>query len=148
MDINQDEFYQKLETSPVHPTTSQPPPSDFADIYRKLSREADAIVSIHVTGKLSGTYHSALQGKAMANTGCPIEVVDSGSVSMGLGLVAMAAARLARVGEHLPQIMDEVRRWRDYLRGICEEFSLNLANIENRIDKFLQDPDRVLMFVK
>jgi len=39
VDISQDEFYQKLEESPVHPTTSQPAPADFADVYSKLSRE-------------------------------------------------------------------------------------------------------------
>jgi len=116
VNINQDEFYQKLQTSPVHPTTSQPPPTDFADVYRKLADEADALVSIHVTGKLSGTYHSALQGKTMTGTSCQIEVVDSRSVSMGLGLVAIAAARVARVGEHLPGVMEEVKQAVDHLR--------------------------------
>jgi len=112
VDISEDEFYQKLIESPTHPTTSQPPPSDFAAVYRKLAKEetTDEIVSIHVTGKLSGTYNSALQGKELAGVVSRIEVVDSLSVSMGLGLIAMAAARLAEAGESLPGVMEEVRQ--------------------------------------
>ena len=45
-------------------------------------------------------------------------------------------------------VINEVRRWKSHLRVICEEFSLNPANIEKRIDKFLQNPERVLVFVK
>ena len=110
VDISQDEFYRKLIESPTHPTTSQPSPSDFANVYSKLSTETDEIVSIQVTSKLSGTYNSALQGRELAGTKCHIEVVDSLVVSMGLGLVAMAAARLAKAGASLPEVMDEVRQ--------------------------------------
>jgi len=60
VDIVQDEFYRKLVESPIHPTTSQPSPADFADAYQKLSGETEGIISIQVTGKLSGTYESAL----------------------------------------------------------------------------------------
>ena len=110
VDINQDEFYRKLAVSSVHPSTSQPSPGEFADVYRKLAGETDEIVSIHVTSKLSGTYDSAIRGREMASSGCHIEVVDSLSLSMGLGLIAMAAARLAMAGESLQIIMDEVRQ--------------------------------------
>ncbi len=109
VDISEDEFYQKLVESPIHPATSQPSPADFADVYKKLSREADEIVSIQVTSKLSGTYNSALRGRELVKTGCRIEVVDSLSVTMGLGLIAMAAARLAEAGESLPAVMEEIR---------------------------------------
>ncbi len=108
VDISQDELYQKLVASPIHPTTSQPPPGDFADVYRKLAKETDEIVSIQVTSKLSGTYDSALQGKELAGVRCRVEVVDSLSLSMGLGLVAMAAARLAAAGESLQMVMEEI----------------------------------------
>jgi len=110
VDINQDEFYRKLAVSFVHPSTSQPSPGDFADVYRKLAKETDEIVSIQVTSKLSGTYDSAIRGREMASSGCHIEVVDSLSVSMGLGLIVMAAARLAEAGESLQIIIDEVRQ--------------------------------------
>jgi len=110
VDISGDEFYRKLAESPVHPTTSQPTPADFANIYNKLSKETDEIVSIHLSAKTSGTYNSALQGRELAAAGCRIEVVDSYSVSMGLGLITMAGARLAEAGESLQAIMEEIRQ--------------------------------------
>jgi len=110
VDISQDELYQKLVVSPIHPATSQPSPSDFADVYCKLAKETDEIVSIQVTSKLSGTYNSALQGRELVTGSCRIEVVDSLSTSMGLGLIAMAAARLAEAGESLPAVMEEIRQ--------------------------------------
>ena len=116
VDISEDEFYQRLLGSRVHPTTSQPTPTDFADAYTKLSKESDEIVSIHLSSKTSGTYNSALQGRELVGEKCHIEVVDSRSVSMGLGLVAMAAARLAGTGESLPRVMDEVGQAMAHIR--------------------------------
>ena len=135
VDITQDEFYQRLQESPVHPTTSQPPPADFADVYRELSREADAVVSIHVTSKLSGTCNSALQGKDMTDAKCPIEVVDSCSVSMGLGLIAIAAARVARAGESLPGVMAEARQAINHLRVLALLDTLKYLAKGGRIGK-------------
>jgi len=109
IDMGHDEFYRKLAEGSVQPATSQPTPADFADAYKKLSKESDEMVSIHVTSKLSGTCNAALQGsKELVESGCRIEVVDSLSTSMGLGLIAMAAARSAGAGESLQAVRDEV----------------------------------------
>ena len=110
VDISQDEVYQKMVTEHIPATTSQPPPADFADAYKKLLKETDEIVSIQATSKLSGIYSSALQGKDMVSGGNRIAVVDSLSVSMGLGLLTLLAARLAKAGESLPNIIEELRR--------------------------------------
>ena len=110
VDIGPDELYKRLTEGPVHPTTTQPMPIDFANAYRELSKETDEIVSIHLPAKISGTYNSALQGKEMAETKCRIEVVDSLSVSMGLGLVAIAAARKAQAGGSLAEVMEETTK--------------------------------------
>ena len=68
IEIGYDELYDKLINSPIHPSTSQPTPADFAKVYQELSKETDEIISIHVSGKLSGTYSSALQGKKLIDT--------------------------------------------------------------------------------
>lgn len=109
IDISQEEFYEKLANSPVHPTTSQPTPDDFARVYKELSKETDEIVSIHVTSKLSGTCSAALQGKELAATKSNITVVDSEAVTMGLGIIAMCAARSASKGESLAQVLEEIK---------------------------------------
>jgi len=110
VDISQEEVYQKMVTENLPATTSQPPPADFADIYKKLLKETDEIVSIQATSKLSGLYSSALQGKDMVSGGSRIAVVDSLSVSMGLGLMTLLAARMAKAGENLSNIVEELRQ--------------------------------------
>jgi len=109
VDISEEEFYQKLDSSEVHPTTSQPTPSDFAEAYNRLAKDTDKIVSIHLSSKTSGTYSAALMGRDMVNASCHIEVVDSRSVSMGVGLMAMAAARLAVAEGGLQEIISELK---------------------------------------
>jgi DegV family protein with EDD domain len=110
VDIDSDTFFEKLLTSPVHPATSQPTPEDFESVYREYCKDADGIVSIHVSSRISGTYNSAMIAKKMLASNCPIEVIDSRFNSGGLALVTMTAARLARAGESFPVILDETRK--------------------------------------
>jgi DegV family protein with EDD domain len=106
IDISEDEFYQKLVTSSIHPKTAQPTPQDFATVYERLSKTADGIISIHLSNKLSGTYDSAVRGKNMINTAANIEVIDSQSVSIAMGLMVIQAAKMASSGMGLKQITD------------------------------------------
>ncbi len=110
VDISPEELYQKLEKTSDYPTTTQPMPGDFSIVYQELAREADGIVSIHLPARLSGTYNSALQGRVFAKTKCDIEVIDALSVSMGLGLIVMAAAKVAQAGGNLRQVIHETRK--------------------------------------
>jgi len=110
VDISEDEFYQRLQHDPIHPSTTQPTPQDFAEVYRTVSEKADGIVSIHISGKLSGTCNSALQGKELSGVKCPIEVIDSKSLTTALGLTVIAAARLSNQGKTLDEVMAEVKQ--------------------------------------
>ena len=110
VDISKDTFYEKLLTSFVPPSTSQPTPQDFASVYSDYSKEADGIISIHVSSKVSGTYNSALQGKDMVKEKCQIEVFDSKVTSVGLALVIMAAARVARATGSFRDVFEETQR--------------------------------------
>jgi len=110
IDIGMDEFYRRLAEGKVHPSTSQPTPSDFARVYQELAKNGDPIVSIHVSSKLSGTCNSALQGKELAGPKCNVTVVDSESVSMALGMTAMVGARLAQAGNTLQQVVEGVKQ--------------------------------------
>jgi len=109
VDITTDQFYQKLLHEPVYPTTSQPTPKDFVDVFNTLSQEADGILAIHISKKLSGTINSAEQAVKMVTTKKPIEIIDSLSVSMGLGLQVIAAARMAKQGKNLAEISAAVK---------------------------------------
>ena len=110
VDISNDEFYERLVTSPVHPATSQPSPADFTAAYSQLADEADAIVSIHISSRISGTYDSALLSRETAQQQGRIEVIDSKLNSVGLALVVMAAARLASQGAGVEDVLAETHR--------------------------------------
>jgi DegV family protein with EDD domain len=110
LDISEDQFYDKLIHGPVHPTTSIPTPRDFADVYNKLAQETDEIISIHITSKESGTYNAALLAKELVTKKCRIEVVDSLSMSMALGLLVAEAGRQAKAGASLDKVTESVRQ--------------------------------------
>jgi DegV family protein with EDD domain len=110
IEISYDELYDKLVNSPVHPSTSQPTPADFAQVYRELAKETDEIISIHVSGKFSGTYSSALQGKNLVDAKTNITVIDSESVTMGLGIITISAARLGLLNENLTVILEDIKQ--------------------------------------
>jgi DegV family protein with EDD domain len=110
VDISEDEFYHRLSHDSIHPSTTQPSPQDFVDVYKELAQEADGIISIHITSKLSGTYNSALRGKEVVEKECPIEVIDSQVVTMGLGQLAMVANTIAGSGKSLQQVVEEVKQ--------------------------------------
>ena len=108
--ITTDEFYYKLTHDAAWPTTTQPPPSVFVDVYNKLAEDTDEILAITLSSKLSGTYESALNAKSLVEKECRIEVIDSLTVAMGLGLIVIAAAKAAQAGANLDEVADSVRR--------------------------------------
>ena len=109
--ISTDEFYHRLIHGDVWPTTTQPAPSVFADIYNKLAKETDEILVITLSSKLSGTYQSALSARDLVeNKKCRIEVIDSETVAMGIGLIVISAVKECQKGKNLDEMVDFVRR--------------------------------------
>lgn len=108
--ITTDEFYHRLTHGDIWPTTTQPPPSVFADVYNKLAEETNEILVITLSSKLSGTYESALNARGSVQKECRIEVIDSLTVAMGLGLVVITAAKAAQAGASLDEVVDLVNK--------------------------------------
>ena len=135
VEISLDEFYQRLEHDPIHPVTIQPSPQDFINAYQNLSQEADGIVSIHISSKLSGTCNSALQGKEMIEKGCPIEVIDSQVITVGLGMICTVAAKMAKAGESLPSVASEVKQMISNIHLLCLLDTLKYLQKGGRIGK-------------
>ena len=104
IDITPAEFYRKLPRAIAHPTTSQPSPGRFAETYTALLANHDAVVSIHISEKLSGTVASARQAADMTDPK-RIHVIDSELVSMSLGLVTLAASAMAGRGAE-PEVIE------------------------------------------
>ena len=110
VDISAAEFYDRLVKEPRLPKTSAPSSGTFTETYQNLATQTDEVISIHISSKLSATYNSALVGKEGMEADCRVEVVDSLSASMGLGLVVIAAAKAALAGADLDQVIAIVAR--------------------------------------
>ena len=107
VDLTGDEFYRKLTSTTLTPTTSAPSVGTFQEAYRKVIREgADAVLELSLANKLSATYGNAAQAAKVvsAETGVSIDVLDSGTVSGGLGMPAEILADEARQGASLEQL--------------------------------------------
>lgn len=102
IDIQPDEFYDRLTRDPVHPTTSQATPAAFKKIYTELLEEGCEILSVLISAKLSGTIESANQAKEMFPN-APIEIVDSQMTAMALGFNVLTVARAAAEGASLEE---------------------------------------------
>ena len=103
IDIDRPTFFSKLEE--CMPTSSQPSPGQFVEVYEPLVEEGHSILAITITSKHSGTYESALLAKSMLPD-ADIEVFDSLNISMGTGYQALAAARAAEEGQSMAQILE------------------------------------------
>jgi DegV family protein with EDD domain len=109
LDLNPDQFYEKLRTSKALPATSVPPPVAFADAYDKLAEKTNEIVVISVTSKLSATYQVALQAIGLVKKKCRVEVLDSQWAVMAEGFITIAAAKAAQSGASLDEVLDAAR---------------------------------------
>lgn len=109
-EITTDEFYYKLIHDSVWPSTTQPTPNDFLEVYQQLAEGGNDILVVSLSSKLSGTYESALAAKRMMSTNCRIEVIDSKTVVMGLGVIVIAATKLAQKGAGLDEVAEKVRQ--------------------------------------
>ena len=110
VEITTDEFYHRLVHGGIFPTTTQPSPGDFLEVFNKLAKETDEILVIVVSSKLSGTYQSALQAKGLCEGKCRIEVIDSMKVAMSLGLIVISVVKAAKAGAKLDEVAELVRK--------------------------------------
>ena len=129
------QFYERLVDSPVHPTTSAPSIGQFVEAYESVASDADGIVSIHVSAKLSATYNAAVQASEQVNLDCPIEVIDSEQATFGLGLPVIAAATSAAGGADFDTVVKVARSANERSRCIALFDTLEYLQRGGRIGK-------------
>lgn len=110
VDLTTEQFYDKLQHSKVFPVTSVPPPATFAQAYDKLAEETDEILAIIVSARLSATCEVALQSVGLMKRKCRVEVVDSEWATMAEGFIAMTAAKAAKAGASLDEVIEVARK--------------------------------------
>lgn len=110
--IDTEKFYDKLTHSSILPTTSQPSPLEFSEVYERLLAEdpESPIISIHLSATLSGTYQSAVIAESMLENAADLTIIDSKSASYGFGMRVVKAAEMAQAGESKEAILAELDR--------------------------------------
>ena len=112
-----EEFYKKLSETDEYPVTSQAAAGEFAELYRKVSKFDPEILSIHISGGLSGTINSARVGASMVPE-AKVTFWDSRTLSAALGWQVEAAARMVVKGFKLDKILDRLTQIRDTVDGM------------------------------
>jgi DegV family protein with EDD domain len=113
-----DAFYERLRSAEQIPTTSQPSIGDFLSVYEPLVEEGRQVVSIHISAGLSGTVDSALQAaeRLQRSAADRVTVLDSETACGGLGLMVLAAARAAKTGAGVGEVVERARAARQDLK--------------------------------
>jgi DegV family protein with EDD domain len=109
IDLKAEDFYRRLAQNKNLPTTSAPAPGTFVEVYDRLAKETDEILAITISSKLSATYKAALDAKELVKSKARIEVIDSFSAMVGLALIVISAAKAAKAGASLNEVIDVVR---------------------------------------
>jgi DegV family protein with EDD domain len=111
VELKPQEFYRRLRDSTTLPTTSQPAPADFIQVFRDAGQEAEEVVAVLLGSRLSGTFNAA-QAAIRAGGLQGVHLVDSRSASYGVGLLALRGAELAESGWSGARIAAELTRVR------------------------------------
>jgi DegV family protein with EDD domain len=134
VEITPEEFYRRLPSATTHPTTSQPSAGRFAETYSALLKDHDAVVSIHISEKLSGTVASARQAAEMTDPK-RVHVIDSEVVSMSLGLVTLVASVMAAQKVDAATIVSRVIAMRPHLHTYFSVATLEFLRRGGRIGR-------------
>ncbi len=111
VELKPEDFYRRMRVSKAHPTTSQPTPGDFIRVLRDARTEAEEVVAVLLSSRLSGTYQAGLAAVRAAGIE-KVQFVDSASASLGIGMLALHGAELAESGWSAVAIATELRRVR------------------------------------
>jgi len=136
VDIDHATFYRKIDELGILPQTSQPSVGQFEEHYLRLAKSgASDIISIHVTAKLSGTFHSAQMAKEALRGRVRVHPFDSAGGSAGLGFVALEAAHMAEAGQAVDEIMARLEAIRPRIQILLTLKDLRFAQMSGRVGR-------------
>ncbi len=112
VDMSPSDFYKLLANADKLPTTSAPSPATYFEVLKKTTRRAGAILIIAPSAKLTHAFNSAMAASKMGREKlqATIEVLDSGTAAGAQGLVVLAAARAAALGENLEKVLNAAHK--------------------------------------
>ncbi|MDD2282910.1 MAG: DegV family protein [Eubacteriales bacterium] len=130
-ELTSEEFYTRLAAESELPKTSQPSPEDFASIYARALAEYDEVISVHVSSGLSGTLNSAHM--AAEKFAGKVHLVDSRSISLGIGQQVLEAAKGIQEGLTVQAVLDRISMMRDNMETIFTLDTLEYLHKGGRI---------------
>jgi DegV family protein with EDD domain len=133
IDLDGEAFFDRLEKATQLPTTSQPSPGDFVEVYSRIP-EGEPIVSIHIAHQLSGTIESA----RLAAEQLPareIHIIDSGNTTWAAGLLALEAAEAVRAGEDVKAVVEHAESLVPRLRLLAVLDTLKYVIMGGRVSR-------------
>ncbi|MGM0902854.1 MAG: DegV family protein [Bacillota bacterium] len=115
IDLTAGEFYEKVKDSKL-PTTSQPPIGQFVELFEGLAKEYDAVISVHLSSGISGTFQGAVTAGSMVE-GIQVYPFDSETACMVQGFYALEAAELAGQGKSADEIIARLNEMKESMRA-------------------------------
>jgi len=126
-ELSNREFYQMMKQSPSLPTTTQPTVQEMMNTYQQALADGSEVIAIHLSSGITGTVQSAnLVADMIGNS--RLHIVDSKKASVGLGLMAVNAARMAEAGAELPAILARLQEMQRTMQCM-----FSVGNLENLV---------------
>lgn len=133
IDLSPEKFYQMVKGQKIIPHTSLPSPSQIAEFYKSIARKGEAILSLHVASKMSGTFNAVqLAAKELAGV-MDIYPFDSGNGSAGLAFMCREARVLSRGGETIQTIIHRLEEIREQITIVFAIDNLEFARMNGRV---------------
>ncbi len=142
--LGPEEFYRLLATSPVHPKTSQPPAGDFRRLFEFLSSHYEAVLSLNLTGAVSGTRQAAESAASRVAAHERVTVIDTHNASAGQGLAVMYAAECVAAGLDMTEVLAAVRAMLPMTRTFACLSTLDYAVRGGRVPAIARTVARLL----
>jgi len=133
IDIDEATFFRLVDAEGAIPKTSQPSPIDFADLYRQLAADHDAILSIHIGAKLSGTYYSSALAADMVKDEIAVYPFDSDCGSIGTGFMLLEAMEMIDQGATPEDVLKRLNQIRDGMNIMLSPITLKYVQLSGRI---------------
>lgn len=132
------ELFQLMKKSSKFPTTSTPPPGEYAEVYRQLSRKVNNILALTISSELSASFKSAIQAREMLKSELPdinIQVFDSRTSVGALGLMVLTAARAAALGQDMEAVVSVAEDIRSKVDMLCVFDTMSYLVRSGRLSK-------------
>ena len=133
VDLSDDDFYQIADSTGVIPKTSQPTPQQFIELYKRIAKASDTILSLHISSKLSGTFNSAVLAAQELKNKLNIIPYDTGSGSAAVGFMCKEARQLDKAGATLQAILARMDVIRQNINVVLTLDNLDYARRSGRV---------------